>query len=305
MSRLLVEPFSLNEMRVSTSESSRHEMEATGFVRLASPSGQSPLGVGDTYALVNCTTAIEDVVLSDDRRVQAFLKDEPPAGEIARLAGEGIRREGLRRLAGDFEGEQGILLCDELVQCDSIESILRLCAVFYTRDTFLYRHVNQYLRFNTESDRETGRNLGLYIGLLRECFSVTSGTSPLPRESPTMVYRGANLSIDSVVDYARHPDELIRWQGFTSTSRDRRVALGFPGSVLFEISLVDSLPSLDRISAFTSEQELVLTPYKLFELSSVSGSWVHWDADCGRWIVSLDEMQNMEPVRSWIGRRAA
>jgi hypothetical protein len=177
--------------------------------------------------------------------------------------------------------------------------------VFYTRDTFLFRRVNHYLRLTTEADRETGRNLGLYIGLLRECFSVNDGVSPLPLESPAMVYRGAHLSVGSVVDYARHPEEVIRWQGFTSTSRDRRVALGFPGNVLFEISLVESLPSLDGISAFASEQECILTPYKWFALSDFSLSWVRWDAQCGRWIVPLQEQGNLVPARSWIGRRAA
>jgi hypothetical protein len=290
-------------MRDSPGQSSPPETEEAEVVRVERSSEGSSAGTRDTFSLANCPRAIEDVVLSDDRRVQDFLKDEPPAREIARLAGEGIRQEGLRCLGGASEGEDGTLLCDELVQCDTIESILRLCAVFYTRDTFLFRRVNQYLRLNTEADRETGRNLGLYIGLLRECFSVTSGTSPLPLENPTTVYRGANFSIDNVVDYARHPDEIIRWQAFTSTSRDRSVALAFPGNVLFEIRLVESLPSLDGISAFTSEQECILSPYNWFVLSSISRSYIRWDAGCGRWIVSLEEVSNMRPVCSWIRSR--
>jgi hypothetical protein len=136
--------------------------EEPEVVALDRCSEESPPGVGDPLALVNCPRAIEDVVLPDDRRVRDFLNGEPPAREIARLAGGGIQREGLRCLARAFDGGHGILFQDELVQCDTIESILRVCAVFYTRDTVLFRRVNKYLRLVSEADRETGRNLGLY-----------------------------------------------------------------------------------------------------------------------------------------------
>jgi hypothetical protein len=233
--------------------------------------------------------------MADNRRVQEFLAEGHPAEEIARLAGEGIHREGLRCLEAASEANEAMALYDDLVECDTIECLLLLCAAIYTRDTFLYRRVNHFLRSGTEADPETGRNLGLYIGLLREAFCVREPSSPLSWECPRVVYRGANFAIDVLVDYARHPDESIGWQGFTSSSRDRRVALGFPGNVLFEISLTHPAASLDDLSAFRSEQEFILSPYQLFSLKSV-----RWDAECGRWLLSLIEDDNVPEVASWI-----
>jgi hypothetical protein len=238
---------------------------------------------------------IDSVVLADGRSVQDFLRDGPPAQEIARLAGDGIRREGCRCVEGPFEAEQGKSLCEEMMKCDEIEAVLRTCAEFYTRDTFLYRRVNQFLRSSGEADAETGRNLGLYIALLRECFCVPNGSSSVAWESPQVVYRGANFSVDIVADYARRPDELIRWQGFTSSSRDLGVALGFPGNVLFEIALIYPVPSLDAISVFKNEHEFILSPYQRFFLNSV-----RWDGDCGRWVLSVGEVYGLMEVRSWL-----
>jgi hypothetical protein len=254
----------------------------------------------ESFALSNSRRVIESLVLGDNRSVLNFLGDNPPPEEIARLAAEGIRREGLRCLEGSFESEEGQILFEEMSECDNISSLLRMCASFYTRNTFLYRRANQFLRSSAESDQETGRNLGLYIGLLRECFCVVGGRSPLSWLSPAVVYRGANFSLDIVADYARRPDELIRWQGFTSSSRDEGVALGFPGNVLFEISLKNSVASLDDISAYSREQEVILSPYQTFSLDSI-----RWDGDRGRWILSLSETENLPEVPSWFDKAAA
>jgi hypothetical protein len=187
-----------------------------------------------------------------------------------------------------------------MIECDRVDSLLRVCAVFYTRNTFLYRRVNHFLRSGLESDAETGRNLGLYIGLLRECFCVREGLGPLSWECPHVVYRGADFPLDIVADYARRAEELIRWQGFTSTSRDLRVALGFPGNVLFQISLNDSVVSLDEVSAFNTEHEFILTPYQCFSLRGV-----RWDYDCGRWILSVSEERKLAKLPSWFAPDAA
>jgi hypothetical protein len=114
-----------------------------------------------------------------------------------------------------------------------------------------------------------------------------------------VVYRGANFSLDIVADYARRSEEIVRWQGFTSASWDRGVALGFPGNVLFEISLWNPVASLDDISAFKDEQEVILTPYQDFSLECV-----RWDSDCGRWIVSVTEKDHPPGAPSWFDGRS-
>jgi hypothetical protein len=229
----------------------------------------------------------------DGRTVQTFLSEVFSATEIARVAGEGIRREGFRRFDGVSHRDQGTFLADELIACDTIDSLLRTCAAFYTRDTFLYRRVNEFLRLGIESDRETGRNLGLYIGLLRECLCVHTGSDRLLWVRPAVVYRGANFSPDIVADYVRRPEEYLRWQSFSSASRDRRVALGFPGTVLFEISLTSDVPSMVEVSAFQGESEVILSPYQWFSLHEA-----RWDSECRRWILSLGE-QRAESPKTW------
>jgi hypothetical protein len=97
-----------------------------------------------------------------------------------------------------------------------------------------------------------------------------------------------------MVDYARRPYDIIRWQSFTSSSRDRSVALGFPGSVLFEISLLNPVASLNEISAFRNEREFVLSPYQLFRLNAV-----RWDSHCRRWILAVEERLGLPHVPSW------
>jgi hypothetical protein len=198
-------------------------------------------------------------------------------------------------LEREFDGIEGEALCGEMIACDKVESILQMSAQFYTRDTFLYRRVNRFLRAGTGADQETGRNLGLYIGLLRECFCVGQKSSPLAWECPQVVYRGADFGIDVLVDYARRPEELIRWQGFTSSSRDVNVALGFAVNILFEVSLRYSVASLDAISAFKREHEFILSPCQWFSLSCV-----RWDDTYGRWIVSIAEEGAFRAVTSWI-----
>jgi hypothetical protein len=127
-------------------------------------------GTLDSFGLLHSHAAIESVVLADNRPVREFLAEGHSASEIAKLAGEGIRLEGSRCLEGPFEREQGRVFCEEMMECDTMETLLRKCAAFYTHDKFLFRRVNQFLRSSSEADEETGRNLGLYIGLLCECF---------------------------------------------------------------------------------------------------------------------------------------
>jgi hypothetical protein len=150
------------------------------------PGGQEPLrtsthghlsatfSVPESFALETSSHAIESVVLANNRSVRGFLGEGPPAHEIASLAAEGIRCEGLRCREGRSEAVEGRVLYDEMLECDTIESRLRISASFYTRSTFLYRRVNTFLRLRADWDAETGRNLGLYIGLLRECFALAA-----------------------------------------------------------------------------------------------------------------------------------
>jgi hypothetical protein len=78
------------------------------------------------------------------------------------------------------------------------------------------------------------------------------------------------------------------------------VALGFPGNVLFEISLKHSVASLAEVSVFKNEDEVILSPYQWFSLHSL-----RWNSDYGRWILSVGEEQDTPKVESWFPRVGA
>jgi hypothetical protein len=142
------------------------EKVSPGILRTDSLFKDSRSAPRESFGLCTSDAVIDCVVLSDGRSVRDFLGEGRPAVEIARLAGEGIAREGSRCLESPFEGEEGEVLCRELIPCVTIESLLRISAQWYIRNTFLYRRVNQFLRSSSNADRETGCNLGLYIGLV-------------------------------------------------------------------------------------------------------------------------------------------
>jgi hypothetical protein len=240
--------------------------------------------------------SIESVVMFDGQRsVREVLLASPPpsASELSVLVGEGILREGVRCLDGPSDSDNGRKMLSELKYCCDIGSMLRLYATFYTRATFLYRRVNKFMRETSNIDEETGRNLGLYIGILRECFCVRSELNPLEWRMPQTLYRCANFPIGVIVDYARRQNEKIWWQGFTSTSSDINEARKFRGNVLFEIALTGFAPSLSECSAFPHEHEFIVNPYQQFTLDGVG-----WSDSSGRWIIQVGAISSPDPI-SW------
>jgi TPR repeat protein len=229
--------------------------------------------------------SIESVVLFDGHqsvRDMLLSSHQPSASQLSVLIGEGIVREGNRCLHKPQDSSNGIIMYDELKGCSDIRSIFRLCVTFYTRATFLYRCVNKYLRETSNRDDETGRNIGIYIGIVRECFCVRSDLNPVEWRFPQKLYRGAKFPVGAVVDYARRQGEHIWWQGFTSASSDINIARRFEGNVMFEISVADSTPSLTECSAFPGEQEFILSPYQQFILDGV-----RWSDSLGRWTIQV------------------
>jgi hypothetical protein len=267
--------------------------------RLAAPMTASvPLEASRSFELWNAehVLTIDSIVTPDDTPVREYFGRKPPITELLGVASEGIRREGARCLHGPGEALDGLTMSQELRECTTVESGLRLCARLYTRNTFLYRRVNSFLRGNSCGDVETARNLGVYIGLLRECFCVQSAANPLPWESRPRLFRGANLSLDVVVDYARRPGALMRWQNFGSSTPDPSVAKSFPGDSLFQIFLGSPVPSLAQVSAFPQEAEVIMSPYRWFSVHEVT-----YDLRAGgRYMISIVEEEKSSVVESWL-----
>jgi hypothetical protein len=240
--------------------------------------------------------SIESVVLFDGHqsvRDMLLSSSRPSVSELSVLIGEGIVREGNRCLHSSRDSSNGCVMYDELKGCSDIRSMFRLCVNFYTRATFLYRRVNQYLRETSNRDEETAQNLGIYIGILRECFCVRSGLSPLEWRTPERLYRSTKFPIRVVVDYARRSGQRIWWQGFASASADVNQARQFEGNVMFEIYVAGSAASLCECSAFPGEQEFILNPYQQFKLEGII-----WNHSLRRWIIRIDGYPSPDPI-SW------
>jgi hypothetical protein len=173
-------------------------------------------------------------------------------------------------------------MAHDIQQCDDIPSLLETCVNLYTRHTFLYWRMNQFLREAEHGDQETGRNLGIYIGILRECFCLQDPPIVFDRSVPRALWRGGTFSVPDLIDYTRREGQHIWWQGFTSVSANRNRALEFGTNVLFEIQPSEELPSLKRYSSFPREEEFMLHPYHHFCIESVT-----WDASLHRMIITL------------------
>jgi hypothetical protein len=240
--------------------------------------------------------SIESVVLFDGHqsvREMLLSLPRPSVSELSKLIAEGIVREGNRCLHSSRDSSNGTVMFNEMMTCSDLRSIFRLCVNFYTRATFLYRRVNQFMRDTFKRDEETGRNIGIYIGILRECFCVRSSLNPLEWRIPAQLYRGAKFGVGVIVDYARRQNEDIWWQGFTSARSAIEQARRFEGNVMFEISVVDPAPSISEYSSFPDEQEFVLNPYQRFAVGGV-----RWNESMGRWVIQIVGSPSTNPD-SW------
>jgi hypothetical protein len=271
--------------------------------RFLSASTETEFALSPSFEFWNadCLRSIESVVLFDGHRpVRDLLlsSHRPPASILSLLIAEGILREGNRCLHSPRDATNAQIMFNELKDCCDIGSILRLCANFYTRATFLYRCVNKFMRETGNRDEETGRNIGIYVGFLRECFCVQSSLNPLEWSRPRHLYRGADFPTGVLVDYARRQGEKIWWQGFTSASANIDVARRFEGNVLFEIVLNESAASLSQYSNFPDEEEFILNPYQRFTLDAIQ-----WNDSLNRWTIRLFGRPSPDPI-SWFGEPA-
>jgi hypothetical protein len=141
---------------------------------------------------------------------------------------------------------------------------------------------------------ESARNLGLYIGLLRDCFCVPSAKNPLRWAQQPLLYRGADFPPEVIADYARRENENIWWQGFTSASATIDVALRFQGSLIFEISNHEPVVSVSEVSAFPEEDEFILSPYQRCRLNGIRR-----DDKYNRYMISVHVLQSSR-ADSWL-----
>lgn len=156
-----------------------------------------------------------------------------------------------------------------------IQDLKVCCAKLYTKECYIFRAVNTALRDNDRSKLETlgpycylvynyiGRddnNLSIYHRF-RQRFGLIKSQS-------MVVYRGDYISSEVLEKYRRasgNNAKYFKWLPFVSTSLRRNVAEVFAHNVLYIIELQhhstnDQFTSLNTISAFREEEEIILRP---------------------------------------------
>ncbi|CAF1394424.1 unnamed protein product [Rotaria magnacalcarata] len=174
---------------------------------------------------------------------------------------------------------------------------------WFTKDTFLYRFINKILR---SGDVEFFHNLRFYIAHLSSQLMKLKCQQQEFMKEVTVVYRGLRQSLTELAVLKSLVGNVIVTKGFTSTSRDRRVALFFAGAnepqsieskpLLFEIKVDFSLQfviaaDITHLSCFPEEQEVLFDSGTKFKIEMLT-----FDLSSGVWLCKLLTMN--EPLSS-------
>lgn len=169
------------------------------------------------------------------------------------IEGEYLSRR-LKKVCGRFWGRESL-----------IQSFI---VHLYTMDSFIYRSVNHLMRtasvtcgeFKNEEDRKLAAIWGPYCALLKYCLTwhipLVDGYSDL------LLYRSANLTDKMIEEYRNYIGGQISWECFSSTTKNKNVALLYDGNTIFYIKVPMHPDSanrdISRYSQFPEEQEVLL-----------------------------------------------
>lgn len=146
--------------------------------------------------------------------------------------------------------------------------ISKFCVHLYTRETFLYRTLNQALR---DVDHSKVNTLGPFCFLLQ---SYTHGNNGFVGT----VYRGVDLQPEMIALYKQAKGLIRTWPSFISTSKSQKLAEVY-GNTLFIITIVNikycapvNAYDVSDISDFPQEEEVLLPAGITFRVIKVEES---------------------------------
>ncbi|CAF1227647.1 unnamed protein product [Didymodactylos carnosus] len=151
--------------------------------------------------------------------------------------------------------------------------IQEVCIQLYTKESFLFRIINETLRDNNRDKFET---LGPFCFLLYTyTHSPKNKQGKLPKQ--TTLYRGEPLTPDVIELYKLSigSDTIWKWSQFVSTSKKREAAELFGnGNSLYVIEMKKRSASdqgvyIAKLSQFTMEEEVLLRPGIRFKIIKV------------------------------------
>ena len=130
------------------------------------------------------------------------------------------------------------------------KEICELCVKLYTSESFLYKRINQSMReaeeklildgwfhedsksrFVSEKDRDYGRTLGPYCWILQKYLWNSTN------EKDIVVFRSANLTNEMIDGYKSRIGDTVLWDWFSSTTKNKEIALYYDGNTLFQIHI--------------------------------------------------------------------
>lgn len=149
------------------------------------------------------------------------------------------------------------------------QKIGECCIKLYTMESFLYKLFNQVMReaevkdnhrfsFVLDRDKNYGRTLGPYCSLLCIYLRIT------PCQKDIVVFRSVILTDEVIDDYTKNVGKTIKWESFSSTTKNKQVALKFDGNTLFQIRIhpgsVYQCVDISSLSRYPHEEEVLLSP---------------------------------------------
>lgn len=154
-----------------------------------------------------------------------------------------------------------------------MKEVWRCCAHLYTKESFLYRKMNEVMRLiGSQQHEDVWRSaistLGPFCLLLWD-----NPFSSKTVDEKTEFFRGAKLPHHLVAEFqeecTKEPKPWHTFQAFTSCSRNREIAERF-GNVLFIMrSKVAFADDLSSVSAYPQEEEQLLLPGVAFRIDRV------------------------------------
>jgi hypothetical protein len=173
-------------------------------------------------------------------------------------------------------------------ECERIEHLSKCCVKQYTKESFVFRVINETLRDNNLDKLNTIGPLCYLIfnyigGRTHVNQSLQFRFHQLAQSAKSLVlnlYRGdyaSNEILDAYRQAAGQDERYFRWISFVSTSNDRRVAECYATNTLYIIELSratssDQFVDLDGLAVITDEAEVLLRPGSRFRVEEITSS---------------------------------
>lgn len=204
-------------------------------------------------------------------RYQLPSKNEAIVPMLVELAALGIIKEGLELGKARQATQIAQILMNK--QASGSREVWKCCANLYTKESFLYKRINEIMRLiGSKKHENIWRNkletLGPFCLLLWD-----NPFSNKTTERGTILYRGAKLDKKQLTAFRKECSKKDKpqhsFQSFLSCSRNRSVAEMF-GNVLFIMTVKHAFSvDLQPYSAYNNEEEELLFPGVCFTIDRV------------------------------------